>query len=104
MACCSCSPRTGRRASASRRFISPATAHAGESPKNTARSFPRPDTPLIDFILEVERKATGAQLASTAAFSLEASLAAGPVTVAHIAALYPYDNTLRKIWITGRRL
>ena len=29
------------------------------------------DTPLIDFILEVERKATGAQLASTAAFSLE---------------------------------
>ena len=62
------------------------------------------DTPLIDFILEVERKATGAQLASTAAFSLDASLAAGPVTVARLAALYPYDNTLRKIWITGRQL
>ena len=62
------------------------------------------DTPLIDFILEVERKATGAQLASTAAFSLDANLAAGPVTIARIAALYPYDNTLRKIWITGRQL
>ena len=62
------------------------------------------DTPLIDFILDVERKASGAQLASTAAFSLDANLAAGPVTVARIAALYPYDNTLRKIWITGRQL
>jgi 2',3'-cyclic-nucleotide 2'-phosphodiesterase (5'-nucleotidase family) len=62
------------------------------------------DTPLIDFILDVERKATGAQLASTAAFSLDATLAPGPVTVARLAALYPYDNTLRKIWITGRQL
>ena len=62
------------------------------------------DTPLIDFILAVERQATGAQLASTAAFSLDASLAAGPVNVARIAALYPYDNTLRAIRITGRQL
>src|SRR5690348_1705917 len=62
------------------------------------------DTPLIDFILEVERKAANAQLASTAAFSLDANLSAGPVTVARLAALYPYDNTLRKIWITGRAL
>jgi len=62
------------------------------------------DTPLIDFILDVERKATGAQLASTAAFSLDANLAAGSVTIARIAALYPYDNTLRKIRISGRQL
>jgi 2',3'-cyclic-nucleotide 2'-phosphodiesterase (5'-nucleotidase family) len=62
------------------------------------------DTPLIDFILDVEQKATGAQLASTAAFSLDANLTAGPVTVARIAALYPYDNTLRKIKISGRQL
>lgn len=62
------------------------------------------ETPLIDFILDVERKATGAQLASTAAFSLDAALQPGAVTVARLAALYPYDNTLRKIWITGRQL
>src|SRR5205085_4615812 len=33
------------------------------------------ETPLIDFILDVERNASGAQLASTAAFPLEANLA-----------------------------
>src|SRR5262249_38684335 len=54
--------------------------------------------------LEVERKATGAQLASTAAFSLDATLAAGPITVARIAALYPYDNTLRAIKLSGAQL
>ena len=62
------------------------------------------DTPLIDFVLEVERQAAGAQLASTAAFSLDASLDAGPVTVARIAALYPYDNTLRAVRISGAQL
>ena len=62
------------------------------------------DTPLTDFILEVERRAAGADLASTAAFSLDASLDAGPVTVAELARLYPYDNTLRAVRITGRQL
>jgi 2',3'-cyclic-nucleotide 2'-phosphodiesterase (5'-nucleotidase family) len=62
------------------------------------------DTPIIDFILEVERKASGAQLASTAVFSTDASLAAGPITVARLAALYPYDNTLRAVKISGAQL
>jgi 2',3'-cyclic-nucleotide 2'-phosphodiesterase (5'-nucleotidase family) len=61
-------------------------------------------TPLIDFILEVERKASGAQLASTAAFSLDASLPAGPITVARLSALYPYDNTLRAVKLSGAQL
>ncbi len=62
------------------------------------------DTPLIDFILEVEKKAAGADLASTAAFTLDAALPAGNITVAKIAQLYPYDNTLRAVRITGRQL
>jgi 2',3'-cyclic-nucleotide 2'-phosphodiesterase (5'-nucleotidase family) len=62
------------------------------------------DTPLIDFILETERKAAGADLASTSAFSLDASLNAGPITVAELARLYPYDNTLRAVRITGKQL
>jgi 2',3'-cyclic-nucleotide 2'-phosphodiesterase/3'-nucleotidase len=62
------------------------------------------DSPLIDFILEVERKATGAQLASTAVFSTDASLAAGPITLARLSALYPYDNTLRAVKISGAQL
>jgi 2',3'-cyclic-nucleotide 2'-phosphodiesterase (5'-nucleotidase family) len=62
------------------------------------------DTPLIDLILETERKATGADLASTAAFSLDASLDSGAITAARLQALYPYDNTLRVVRITGRQL
>ena len=62
------------------------------------------DTPIIDFILEVQRAATGAQLASTAAFSLEAGLDSGPVTVAEVARLYPYENTLKAVRLTGRQL
>lgn len=62
------------------------------------------DSPLTDFILEVERSVTGAQLASTPMFSLDANLAAGSITVARIAALYPYDNTLRVVKITGAEL
>ena len=62
------------------------------------------DTPLIDFILEVERRAAGSDLASTAAFSLDASLDAGAITAARLQALYPYDNTLRAIRISGTQL
>ena len=47
------------------------------------------DTPLIDLILEVQRRASGADLASTAAFSLDASIDSGAVTVALVQALYP---------------
>ena len=62
------------------------------------------DTPLIDLITEVQRKAAKADLASSAAFTLDASLAAGPITVARIAQLYPYDNTLRAVRISGKQL
>ena len=62
------------------------------------------DTPLIDFILEVERRTAGSDLASTAAFSLDASLDSGAITAARLQALYPYDNTLRAIRISGQQL
>jgi 2',3'-cyclic-nucleotide 2'-phosphodiesterase (5'-nucleotidase family) len=62
------------------------------------------DTPIVDFILETQRRVAGTQLASTAAFSLDASLDTGAITVAELARLYPYDNTLRAIRITGRQL
>lgn len=62
------------------------------------------DVPLVDFMLEVQRKAAGADLASTAAFDVGASLDAGPITVAEVARLYPYDNTLRAVRISGRQL
>lgn len=62
------------------------------------------DTPIIDFILEVERRAAGADLASTAAFSLDARLDSGAITIAKLQRLYPYENTLRAIRITGKQL
>jgi 2',3'-cyclic-nucleotide 2'-phosphodiesterase (5'-nucleotidase family) len=68
---------------------------------DTARVF---DSPVTDFVLEVERRVTGAQLASTAVFATNASLGPGPITVARLAALYPYDNTLRAVKISGGQL
>ena len=62
------------------------------------------DTPLIDFILEVQRSASGARLASTAAFSLDAGLDSGAISVAEVARLYPYENTLKAVRLTGRQL
>jgi 2',3'-cyclic-nucleotide 2'-phosphodiesterase (5'-nucleotidase family) len=62
------------------------------------------DTPIVDFILETQRRVAGTQLASTAAFSLEASLDTGAITVAELARLYPYDNTLRAVRISGKQL
>jgi 2',3'-cyclic-nucleotide 2'-phosphodiesterase (5'-nucleotidase family) len=62
------------------------------------------DTPIMDFVNEVQRRVSGADLAATPAYSLDASLDAGPITVAELARLYPYDNTLRAIRISGRQL
>jgi 2',3'-cyclic-nucleotide 2'-phosphodiesterase / 3'-nucleotidase / 5'-nucleotidase len=62
------------------------------------------DTPLLDFVLEVERRAANADLAAAAAFSLDASIDSGTITAARMQALYPYDNTLRAIRISGRQL
>lgn len=62
------------------------------------------DTPLTDFLLEVERRTAGADLAASPAYDLDARIPAGPVTVAQIARLYPYENTLRAVRITGRQL
>jgi 2',3'-cyclic-nucleotide 2'-phosphodiesterase/3'-nucleotidase/5'-nucleotidase len=62
------------------------------------------DTPIIDFVNEVQRAAAGADLSATAAFQINAALPAGEISVADVAALYPYDNTLKAIRINGAQL
>jgi 2',3'-cyclic-nucleotide 2'-phosphodiesterase/3'-nucleotidase/5'-nucleotidase len=62
------------------------------------------DAPLIDFIGETMRRATGADLASTAVFSTRVRLAPGPLTVSNLAQLYPYDNTIRVVKLSGAQL
>ncbi|MGH7462770.1 MAG: bifunctional metallophosphatase/5'-nucleotidase, partial [Longimicrobiales bacterium] len=62
------------------------------------------DVAIADFINEVQRKQAGTDLASTAVFRLGASLPRGNITVADVAGLYVYDNTLKAIRITGTQL
>lgn len=63
------------------------------------------DTPILDFLLEVMRRTAGTDLASTAAFSLNAQFGPGPITQADMAELYPYENNvLRAVRISGRQL
>ena len=62
------------------------------------------DTPLVDLVLDVERRVFGADLASTAAFDLGATLGPDKITVAQLARLYPYENTLQLVRISGAAL
>ncbi len=62
------------------------------------------DVPIIDFMLEVMRRTANADLAATAAFSLDAAFEPGPITMAQLARLYPYDNTLRAIRVSGAQI
>ena len=62
------------------------------------------DTPIMDFVAETMRRASGADLASVSSFSTGVKIPAGPVTVAQLAQLYPYENTLRVVRISGEAL
>jgi 2',3'-cyclic-nucleotide 2'-phosphodiesterase (5'-nucleotidase family) len=90
---------------AHRETVAYITTPIGTTPERWSADSARvKDTPLIDFILETERKASGSDLASTAAFSTEVVLGPGPITIAQVAQLYPYDNTLRAVRISGKQL
>ncbi|MGQ0641372.1 MAG: 5'-nucleotidase C-terminal domain-containing protein [Gemmatimonadaceae bacterium] len=61
------------------------------------------DTPLIDFINETQRRHAKADLSASAAFTL-AGLDSGEISIADVARLYPYENTLRAVRISGAQL
>jgi len=88
-----------------RETVAYVTTPIGTTPERWSTDSARvKDTPLIDFIVETERKAAGSDLASTAAFSTDLVMGPGPITIAQVAQLYPYDNTLRAVRITGKQL
>lgn len=93
-------------ASAHERAVALATTPIGSSAHSWSADSARvKDTPILDFLLEVMRRASGADLASSAAFSLNAQFGPGPITQADMAELYPYENNvLRAVRITGRQL
>ena len=62
------------------------------------------DTPILDLINDVQMRASGAELSAAAAFSLDARIPAGPITVADVAGLYLYDNTLKAVRVSGAQL
>ena len=70
----------------------------------SARYARAEDTPIIDFVNEVQRRASGAQLSATAAFNTQAGFTRGAVRLRDVAALYPYENTLKVVRIDGATL
>lgn len=61
------------------------------------------DGPLVDLIQRVQLERTGAQLSAAAALT-DAGLPAGELRFSHVAALYPYENTLVSVEVTGAQL
>ncbi len=86
-----------------------ARAWAGEAlgtagPGFDARYGRAEDTPLLDFVNEVQRRHAGAQLAATADFDPSSGLPDGTIRRRDVAGIYPYENTLVALRISGRQL
>lgn len=62
------------------------------------------NTPLMDLINQVQRESTGAQLSAVSAFNTDIGLTAGQISIAEIAAIYPVENTLVAVEVTGKQL
>jgi len=60
--------------------------------------------PALDFIQDVQRRRTGADLSAASAFDLRAGFDADTIRVAHVLAMYPFDNTLRAVRLSGAQL
>ncbi|HET8762999.1 MAG TPA: 5'-nucleotidase C-terminal domain-containing protein [Gemmatimonadales bacterium] len=79
----------------------PLATAAAAMPLAMARTRP---TPIIEFIQSVQKEVTGAQLSAAAAFNLEGGFPAGAVRLSDVASIYPYENTLRAVRISGAQL
>lgn len=70
---------------------------------NTKRSR-QEDTPLIDLVQHVQHQFTGAQLSAAAAFNTQTSFGPGDISLADLSQLYPYENKLAVVEISGAQL
>ncbi len=61
-------------------------------------------TPIINFVNQVQRRRAHADLSVTSAFDLRAGFDADSIRIGQILALYPYENTLRAVTLTGAQL
>src|SRR5438445_370662 len=62
------------------------------------------DAPLLDFITEVQRRRAGADRSGAADFDLGAGLPEGEVRERDVTGVYPHENTLRAVRISGSQL
>ncbi|MEO8226280.1 MAG: 5'-nucleotidase C-terminal domain-containing protein [Gemmatimonadota bacterium] len=61
-------------------------------------------TALANWINDVQRKRTGAQLSAASIFTPNAGFRTGPIKLGDVAAIYPYENTLRAVRLSGDAL
>ncbi|HEV2671963.1 MAG TPA: 5'-nucleotidase C-terminal domain-containing protein, partial [Gemmatimonadales bacterium] len=62
------------------------------------------DTPLLDFINDVQRRKAGAQLSAAAVFDVQPGLPEGEIHQRDLSGIYPFENTLRAVKISGQQL
>lgn len=70
----------------------------------TSEESRRLDTPIIDLIHHVQLKATGADLSAASAFNTSAQFAPPVLKRRDLSSLYPFQNTLYVLEITGKQL
>src|SRR5882762_1499422 len=100
------SPRFTQRLSAAHEAarLWASTPVGSASPGFDARYARAQDTPLLDFINEVQRRRAGAQLSAAAAFDVQPGLPEGDIRQRDVVGIYPYENTLRAVKISGQQL
>jgi 2',3'-cyclic-nucleotide 2'-phosphodiesterase (5'-nucleotidase family) len=61
-------------------------------------------TAILNFVNAVQRRRTGADLSAASAFDLTAGFDTGYIRMGQVQAVYPFDNTLQAVRITGAQL
>ena len=62
------------------------------------------DTAVISLIQNAILEASGADVAATSLFTDEADLKQGPITYGNVYSIYPFDNVLYDVMVSGREL
>jgi 2',3'-cyclic-nucleotide 2'-phosphodiesterase/3'-nucleotidase/5'-nucleotidase len=74
--------------------------------KGPMRSFAARAEPtaILNFVNAVQRRRTGADLSAASVFDLTAGFDTGYIRMGQVEAVYPFDNTLQAVRITGAQL
>ncbi len=62
------------------------------------------DTPLLDLLHKVQLESSGADVSATPIYTLDANLPAGDIFTGDIEKIYPYENILYRVPVTGAEL